>query len=121
MSCLEKAQQLVGMISEGKTMEAIQELYHDDVVVVEQPTGETRNGKAAQMEAMKQWYASIKERHGGGFGTITSNEEDQTTSIESWVDITTEHGRMKMEEVGVQKWKDGKIIHERFYYNMPGQ
>jgi hypothetical protein len=23
-----------------------------------------------------------------------------------------------MEEVAVQKWEDGQIIHERFYYNI---
>jgi hypothetical protein len=28
--------------------------------------------------------------------------------------------RIKLEEVMVQKWKKGQIIHERFYNNMPG-
>ena len=27
--------------------------------------------------------------------------------------------RMKMCQVAVQKWQDGKIINERFYYSMP--
>lgn len=121
MTCLENAQKLVDYIDQGKVMEAIDELYHEEVEVIEQPTGEIRKGKAAQKKAMQEWFASIKERHGGGFGAIMANEALQTTSIESWVDITTEHGRMKMEEVGVQKWEDGKIIQERFYYNMPGQ
>jgi hypothetical protein len=26
--------------------------------------------------------------------------------------------RSTMEEVAVQKWEDGQIIHERFYYNI---
>lgn len=29
--------------------------------------------------------------------------------------------RMMLEEVVVQKWKKGQIIHERFYNNMPGE
>lgn len=120
MSCLANAQRLCDLMGQGKSMEAFEELYHDDVVVVE-ANGDSRSGKDAQREAIKEWYASVKEHHGAGFGAITANEDQQTTSIESWFDITTEQGRMKMEEVGVQKWQDGKIIHERFYYNMPGQ
>lgn len=120
MSCLENAQKLCNLMAEGKSMEAFEELYHEDVVVVE-ANGETRTGKAAQREAIQEWFKSVKEHHGTGFGAITANEDQQTTTIESWFDITGEHGRMKMEEVGVQKWQDGKIIHERFYYNVPGQ
>lgn len=42
--------------------------------------------------------------------------------IESWFDVTFKGGqRMKMEEVGIQEWKDDQIVNERFYYNMPGQ
>ncbi len=120
MSLLEKAQQLCQMMGEGKMLDAFEELYHEDVVVVE-ANGDTRNGKDAQRKAIHDWMGSIKENHGGGVGAITSNEEAGTTSIESWVDVTMEHGRMKMEEVAVQKWQDGQIIHERFYYNIPGQ
>ena len=55
-----------------------------------------------------------------GTKSITANEEDATTCCEVWFDITfKEGGRMKMEEVGVQKWRGDQIIEERFYYNMP--
>ena len=116
MTYLAKAQKLCQLMEEGKSMEAFEELYHEDVVVVE-ATGESRNGKAAQRSAMQEWFSNVKEMHGQGFGAITSNEAAGTTTIESWFDLTTANGRMKMEEVGVQKWKDGQIIHERFYYN----
>ena len=120
MSYLAKAQKLCQLMEEGKSMEAFEELYHEDVVVVE-ATGETRKGKAVQRAAIQEWFSSVVEMHGSGFGAITANEETGTTIIESWVDLTTKNGRMKLEEVGVQKWKDGQIIHERFYYNIPGQ
>ncbi len=119
MTLHEKAQRLCQMVTEGKSMEAFEELYHEDVVVVE-ANGDTRTGKSAQREAIQEWYKNVQEMHGSGFGAITANEEQGTTSIESWFDTTTAQGRMKLEEVGVQKWKDGQIIHERFYYNMPG-
>jgi ketosteroid isomerase-like protein len=39
--------------------------------------------------------------------------------VESWMDVTMKDGkRSTMEEVAVQKWEDGQIIHERFYYNI---
>lgn len=122
MSYLEKAQKLCAMMGEGKTMEAFEELYHDNVVVQEMPTGEKREGKDAQRKAIQQWYADVKEAHGGGVDSITSNEQDGITTVESWMDITMQNGhRMKMSEVAVQQWKDGQIINEKFYYNMPQQ
>ncbi len=43
---------------------------------------------------------------------------DDTTMVEWSFDMTYKGGqRSKMEQVAVQKWKDGKIIHERFYYS----
>ena len=48
-------------------------------------------------------------------------KEAGVTIVESWMEATFKDGnRMKMEEVAVQKWQGDQIIHERFYYNMPG-
>ncbi len=121
MSYLENATQLQTMMGEGKMMEAFEKFYADDVVVIE-PTGETRKGKDAQRQAIIKWTEMVKEMHGGGVGSITSNEDTGVTCAETWVDITFQDGnRIKMEEVAVQKWKDNQIVHERFYYNLPGQ
>ena len=121
MSCLANAKELCQMMESGQMMEAFEKLYADDVVVIE-ATGETRNGKDAQREAIKEWQSGIQEYHAGGFNNVTANEDQNVSMIESWFDITFKDGnRHKMEEVGVQQWKDGKIVRERFYYNMPGQ
>ena len=122
MSCFDDAMNLQKMMSEGKAMEAFDKYYADDVVVVEMPTGETRKGKEAQRKAINQWFSTVKERHGGGIGEMTSNEKAGVTCVEAWFDCTFADGnRMKMEEVAVQKWKNGQIVHEKFYYNMPGK
>lgn len=121
MSCLQNATELQSMMGQGQMMEAFEKFYAEDVTVVE-ANGETRQGKDAQRDAIKEWQNMLKEMHGGGVGAITSNEETNTTCVESWVDVTMADGnRIKMEEVAVQKWKDGQIVHERFYYNLPGQ
>lgn len=122
MSILAHAQKLQNMMAEGKTMEAFEELYHDNVQVFEMPTGEQRNGKDAQRKAIEGWFAAVKEVNGGGVNSITANEETATSSVETWMDVTMQDGsRMKMEEVAIQKWEDGKIIEEKFYYHMPAQ
>ena len=121
MTNLERLQDLYAKMGQGQMKEAFEQYYADDVTVVE-ANGEVREGKAAQRAALVQWESSIKEMHGGGSGSAMSNEEAGVTSIESWFDATFQDGnRAKMEEVAVQQWKDGQIVHERFYYNVPGQ
>lgn len=122
MSVLENARQLQQMMADNKTMEAFDKFYHKDVKVIEVPTGEVRNGKEAQRKAINDWFTAVEEFHGGGLDSLCANEEDHVSTAETWMDVTfKERGRMKMSEVAVQKWKDGQIIEEKFYYNMPGQ
>lgn len=119
MSYLQQIKDMYAMIEAGQTMEALDKYYHDDVVVID-GTSDPRNGKEEQRKAVEQWVAMVKEFHGSGFNAITANEETGETSVESWTEITFQDGtRVKMEEVGVQKWQGDKIIHERFYYSMP--
>lgn len=119
MSNLKNIQDVYSMMGEGKALEAIDKYYADDVQVIE-GTGDVRNGRAAQKEACGQWLGNIKEMHGGGIDAFTISEDGNTTSVECWYDNTFADGRrMKLEEVAVQKWKNGKIVKERFYYNAP--
>lgn len=117
MNYYQKAKDMYDMLGQGKMLEAFEKYYHKDVVMIE-ATGEARNGKDTNREFEKNFMGSIKETHGFGVNSITSNEIDGVTMVESWMDVTFKDGpRMKMEEVAVQRWKDGLIIHERFYYN----
>ena len=119
-SYYDRAADIYEMMGEGKMLEAFDKYYADDVVMIE-ATGEVREGKATSREFEEQWLASIAEFHGGGATAITSNEKEQVSMAEAWVDITFKDGkRMKMEEVAVQHWNDdGLIVRERFYYNAP--
>lgn len=122
MSYLEKAKHFQQLQGEGKTWEAFEQYYADDCTIIEVPTGEVRNGKEAQREAINKWFETVEEMHGGGVKSISANEEDGTTSCEVWFDLTFKGGhRMKMEEVGIQKWRGDQIVEERFYYHLPAQ
>jgi ketosteroid isomerase-like protein len=118
MSYYDKAKDIYDMLAQGKMLEAFDKYYHKDVVMVE-ATGETRKGKAANLKFQEDFMGMIKDVHGSGVKALTSNEKEATTMVESWMDVTMKDGkRNMMEEVAVQKWKDGQIVHERFYYNM---
>ena len=120
MSYLENAQKLQQMMGQGQMMEAFEKFYHNNVKVTEVATGEVRQGKDAQRKAIKDWQGMVKEIHGGGCDSICSDEAHGVTTTETWMDLTFQDGnRMKMSEVAVQKWQDGQIIDEKFYYHMP--
>ena len=118
MSYYDKAKDIYDMMAQGKMLDAFNKYYHKDVVMVE-ASGETRKGKAANLKFQEDFMGMIKDVHGSGIKVITADEKKAITMVESWMDVTMKDGkRSTMEEVAVQKWEDGQIIHERFYYNM---
>jgi hypothetical protein len=38
--------------------------------------------------------------------------------VVQFIEVTVDGKRFKREEVAVQKWQDGLIIYEKFYYSM---
>lgn len=120
MTYLNTIKEMYEMILGGQMMDAFEKYYHEDVTMVE-ASGEIREGKDTNREFEINWLSSVQEVHEGGINAITSNEETGQTAVEVWMDVTYKDGnRIKMEEVAIQKWQGDKIIHERFYYNMPG-
>jgi hypothetical protein len=84
-------------------------------------TGVVGENSGSKREPALILLSSEREHHTGGVGSITANEDTGHTTVETWMDITFKDGnRYTLEEVGVQKWEGDEIIHERFYYNMPG-
>lgn len=113
---LNRAKAMHALSLEEGVMAAFEKYYHDDVVMQENDE-EPRRGKAASREFLTQWAAGIEAIHGGGIGAVTSNEADQVSIVESWIDVTFVGGkREKIQEVAIQHWKGDKIIRERFYY-----
>lgn len=116
MSYQAKVRQMYDMIDKGQAMEALDQYYHDDVVVID-GLSEPRNGKEAQRKALAEWFGSVKDYHGSGVSAITANEDEGITTVESWTEITFQDGsKVRMEEIGVQKWEGDKIIHGNFFF-----
>jgi len=119
MNTQEVADKLVAYCREGKNIDAINELYSDDVVSTE-PSGshfEFAQGKEAILAKNQQWYDSVEEVHSIEIGDpiIAGN----TFACTMDMDVTYKGaGRMGMSEIAVYQVKDGKIVTDQFYYSM---
>jgi ketosteroid isomerase-like protein len=99
----------------GKAMEAFEKYYAEDVVMQEN-SEEPRKGKAANRKAEEEFFASVEAWNGG---SVKASAVNGDVSFSEWeMDVTFKGGhRVKMSQVAVRHWKNGKIVHERFFYN----
>ena len=116
MTYLDKINDVYQHIAQGTAMDAFEEYYADDVVMVLEDGTEVE-GKDANRERENEFFGSVEEVHGIEVKGITSNEDTGVTSVESTMTVTFKgaDGPMSIEQVAVQNWEDGKIERERFY------
>jgi len=122
MNTQEIGTKLVAYIREGKTDEAHAELYSDDIVSIENPLEpneaspyQKREGMAAKKKFGQEWAASIKEIHDDYIGEPVFAVN--SFAVNMGMDVTMQSGeRVKMDELAIYRVKDGKIVHEEFWY-----
>ena len=106
---------LFGHIRQGKIIEAMSEFYDKETVMQDNANPPTV-GLAANVEREKQFMSGVKEWK--GFNVIASGVGDNVTFYECSLDFIATSGQpVHMEQVVVAKWNNGKIVHERFYYD----
>ena len=106
---------LFGYIRQGKILDAMTEFYDKDVKMQENANPPTV-GQAANIEREKQFLSGVKEWK--GFNVTASAVGDNVTFYECSLDFVATGGQaVHMEQVVVSQWKDGRIVHERFYYD----
>lgn len=106
---------LFGYIRQGKIIEAMNEFYDKDIVMQENAHPPTK-GLDINIGREKQAISGVKELT--GFTVTASGVGDNVTFYESTSDFVTTSGVPgHVEQVSVAKWKNGKIVHERFYYD----
>ncbi len=122
MSAKEIGQQLVAFCKEGKNMEAINALYHNDIESVEAvaPPGGERIAKGIDaIRGKNQWWAENHEIHSAEVAGPFPHGEDKF-AVRFNYDVTNKPSgnRMKLDEVAVYSLQDDKIIKEEFFYDM---
>jgi ketosteroid isomerase-like protein len=118
MSTSNLEQRLQGLhdhIRNGKIIEAMNEYYDKDAVMQDNANPPTK-GLAANIEREKQFMNGVKEWK--GFNVTASAAGDNVTFYECTMEFIATNGQLvRMEQVSVATWRNGKIIHERFYYD----
>ncbi|WP_228530336.1 SnoaL-like domain-containing protein [Tamlana sp. I1] len=111
---IEKISEVNDLILQGKSLEAFEMFYHDDVIIQENDNPECI-GKCLNRKREEAFFESITEFRCAKPLKVTVGEN--ITMVEWHYDYThKDWGVKNYNQVAVQEWKDGKIIKERFYY-----
>lgn len=119
MTNLERAKDLYGQVGQGDILGAFDQ-YYAEGVVMEEPRG-IRKGKTECRVYEEQFVSSVEAFHGMEIKSLAEDPNTQKVFIEVTMDVTFKGGdRVNMEQVAVQQWENGQIVHERFYYDNQG-
>ena len=112
-SLLERVTALHDAIARGEIVEALHEYYAENVEMQEGLQPPTV-GLAANLEREQAWLATVAEFK--NFEVKSLAVEGDTTFAETVLDyVDTDGNAIHGEQVARARWKDGKIVHERFY------
>ena len=104
---------LIDHVQQGKILEAMEAFYADHVVMTE--PYHTTEGLAANLEREKQFLASVKAWKNFEVKALaTTDDVSVYENVMEWVD--QDGNDVRVEQVAVARWENGKIVHERFYY-----
>lgn len=115
---------LVEMCKVGKMKEAIDELYSPSIVSIEAgapPGGSAKVEGIAAVKGKGEWWEANHEVHGGEVeGPFPHGDR---FIVRFKFDVTAKAGpmagkRFVMDEAALYTVKDGKIVHEEFFYSM---
>lgn len=102
------------MLAQGQFLEAMDRFLHDDVVLHEGES-EPKRGKAACMEFEAKVLEDVAEF--GGYRVDSVGFGDDTTYYQAVMEYTQKNGeKVRVDQCVVSKWRDGKIVSERFYH-----
>lgn len=102
-------------VNTGKLQEGFDKYYAEDVIM--QEVGEApRIGKHLNLQYEMNVIKTMQEVHSKGILSISEDIENNKTMVETWMDLTFTNGiRIKIQQVAVQSWKNGRIVNEMVY------
>jgi ketosteroid isomerase-like protein len=116
MTLSESLREFVSLSEKGKTLEAIERFYADDVVVFENHE-RARAGREACLAYERAALAQLKEPATLRAKAYAADAHVGVAFIEWVIRFVGEDERpMRLDEVAVQRWAGGRIVEERFYF-----
>lgn len=120
----DRVQELLEFQKTNPTVEEIYERFYDENVVVQENLQPPRVGRTISIDRQKQMNANVQEIHKVKIGAVLvdgtgeTNPLDGHSVIELHLELTTVDGyRIRIEELELQTWRNGRIIHERYFYD----
>lgn len=111
----ESVNALNAQIMAGDILGAFERFYADDVVMQENEN-EPVVGKAACRANEEAFVANMKAFRGAHVKNILIS--DGIAAVEWHFDFDhAQWGPRTYDQVAVQRWRDGQIVNEKFYYN----
>ena len=109
---------LVELFNVDKGGEVVEQYYHQDIVSEEPFEGE--GGRVEGMDALlakhETWFASHEIHSDRAEGPYMGRNAEEFI-VKFNMDVTPKGSeRVQLEELGVYTVRDGKIVHEAFYY-----
>jgi len=114
MSIKPQVLDLIRLVEAGKMLDAITK-YYDESMAMQENTLPPVVGFATNYEREAAFYGSLLALK----FTLVSVVVEGDRAVINWVfDYTTADGKQyRMDEIAVQTWRNGKIVHERFIYD----
>ena len=113
----QRVRDLMAYVQNGRIIDAMYEFYADDVKMQENNSPPTV-GLAANVEREKQFLAYVKQWKGLDVDAVAVDPARGKTLVQSRIEFDAVDGKtVRMDQVAVQTWRDGKIVHEKFYYD----
>jgi len=107
--------EMLEYLAQGRIMDAMHEFYADDVIMEEPAYGATVS-LAANLEREEAFVASVAEFKNFEVKKMATGEDCSFyENVMDWVGADGQD--VHVEQVVVAQWRDGKIVHERFYYD----
>jgi ketosteroid isomerase-like protein len=116
------AQELVALCRARRNLDAISKLYSPKIVSIEPVGTENMPAEMTGIDAIRQknewWFANNEVHAAETNGPFVG--EGQFAVHYNWETTFKPTGqRMKMAEMALYTVKDGKIVREEFFYNVP--
>jgi hypothetical protein len=123
MNTKEVGDKLVSLCSKGKNLDAIDSLYHKDIVSVEAMAGTPDMPQEMKgidkIKGKNKWWYDNHEVHGSKVEGPYPNGD--RFAVRYHFEMTPKTGpskgkRVSMDEIGLYTVKNGKIVREEFFY-----
>lgn len=103
----------VSLVESGQFIEALLRYYHPAAVVWENRQ-RSRIGLDALIENEQRVLKNFHAVEGRAVQVLVDGDD---VAIHWHFAFANDAARITLDEVAVQQWADGKIVHERFYYD----